>query len=53
MAFKRTETAFLGVFPSNGYGHTTNQSKRLETGFTLQETTNQRNHKPAKQGKQL
>jgi hypothetical protein len=27
---KRTETAFLGVFPSNGYLHTLSQSKRLE-----------------------
>jgi len=37
MAFKRTETAFLGVFPSGRYGHTTSQSKRLESAFTLQE----------------
>jgi hypothetical protein len=50
-AFKRTETGFLGVFPSNGYPHTTSQSKRLESAFTLQETPNQRNAKPAKQKK--
>jgi hypothetical protein len=52
-AHKRTETGFLGVLPSNGHGYTTSQSKRLETGFPAQETTNQRNHKPAKQRKQV
>jgi hypothetical protein len=52
-AHKRTETGFLGVFPSNGHGYTISQSKRLETAFPAQETTNQRNDKPAKQRKQL
>jgi hypothetical protein len=52
-AFKRTERHRQGVFPSRRYGHTTSQSKRLETGFMRRETTNQRNNKPAKQRKQL
>jgi len=43
IAFKRTETAFLGIFPSNGYHHTTNQSNTLETGFPAQETLNREN----------
>jgi hypothetical protein len=30
IAFKRTKTAFLGVFPSIGYPHSKRQSKRLE-----------------------
>ena len=38
IAFKRTETARQGVFPSNGCGHTKRQSKRLETAFKRQET---------------
>jgi hypothetical protein len=45
IAFKRTETAFLGVFPSVRHGHTKRQSKRLETTFTLQETPNGQNVK--------
>ena len=36
-AHKRTETAFLGVFPSIRHGHTTRQSKRLESAFPAQE----------------
>jgi hypothetical protein len=36
-AHKRTETAFLGVFPSGRYGHTLSQSKRLESAFPAQE----------------
>ncbi len=40
----RTETARQGVFPSGRYRHTKRQSKRLESAFPLQETTNQRNN---------
>jgi hypothetical protein len=36
-AHKRTETAFLGVFPSGRYGHTPSQSNTLESAFPLQE----------------
>jgi hypothetical protein len=43
IAFKRTETGFLGVFPSIGYHHTKTLSKRLETAFLAQETTNRKN----------
>ena len=51
MAFKRTETAFLGVFPSTGYNHTKHQSKRLETGFKRQQTLFTTNSNKAKQQK--
>jgi hypothetical protein len=40
---KRTETAFLGVFPSIGYHHTKTLSKRLERAFPAQETPNRQN----------
>jgi hypothetical protein len=53
IAFKRTETVFLGIFHSIRHGYTKRQSKRLETGFPAQETPNQRNDNPAKQRKQL
>ena len=47
IAFKRTETARLGVFPSNGCGHTKTLSKRLETGFKRQETLFRHNRQQA------
>jgi hypothetical protein len=43
IAFKRTETGFLGVFPSMRYGHIKTLSKRLERASKAQETTNGQN----------
>ena len=37
IAFKRTETARQGVFPSNGCGHIKTLSKRLESAFKRQQ----------------
>jgi len=46
IAFKRTKTGFLGVFPSGRYGHTKRQSNTLETGFLRRETTNRHQQAP-------
>jgi hypothetical protein len=45
-AFKRTETAFLGVFPSGRHGHTKRQSKRLERAFPAQQRAFKRQQAP-------